>query len=163
MVLRFLLSPTGVGYMGYRRFDLVVGTGMPTRLFRGLKSPLRALKSRKNEVEHPYNGCSTCSENGRTCRDGLVVTDEHSYLTCVRWERIGCGRRCPLAWACHPLLTSTARTAIHVVHVGFGLPGAVVFFVRAGRDALCLVDGFHAIVTEVTLLNEFNGMRFNHA
>ena len=30
----------------YKRFDSVVGTGMPTLLFRGLKSPLRALDCR---------------------------------------------------------------------------------------------------------------------
>ena len=33
----------------------------------------------KNEGEHPLYGCSPCSGNGRTCRDGLVVTDEHSH------------------------------------------------------------------------------------
>lgn len=61
------------------------------------------------------------------------------------------------------LLTSTARTAILVVYIGLCFVSTVVFFVGAGRDALCLVDGFHAIVTEVTLLNEFNAMRFSHA
>lgn len=88
-----------------------------------------------------------------TCRDDAVVTDEHSHpatrercywraphLTCVRWEPIGYGRRCPLAWARHPLLTSTARTAIHVVHVGFGLPGTVVLLVGTSLNLLSLVD-----------------------
>ena len=105
-----------------------------------------------------------------TCRDDVVIVDGHAtrywrapHLTCVCGEPVGGGRRCPLAWARHPLLTSTTRTAILVVHIGLCLVSTVVFFVRAGRDALCLVDGFHAIVTEVTLLDEFNGMRFNHA
>lgn len=60
-------------------------------------------------------------------------------------------------------LAGCSAIAILVVHIGLCLVSTVVFFVRAGRDALCLVDGFHAIVTEVTLLNEFNGMRCSHA
>lgn len=40
----------------------------------------------KKQGEHPYNGYSPCSGNGRTCRDGPVVTDEH---------RTNCNTRSP--------------------------------------------------------------------
>ena len=87
-----------------------------------------------------------------TCRCGFVITGEHPHLTCVRWERIGCGRRCPLAWAHHPLLTSTARTAIHVVHVRFGRVGTVVFLVGTSLNLLGFVDSLNAEVLRKPLL-----------
>lgn len=52
------------------------------------------------------------------------------------------------------LLASTTRTAIHVVHVGFGLVGTVVFLVGTSLDSLGLVNSFHMVVIRQTLLDE---------
>lgn len=80
-----------------------------------------------------------------TCRDDVVIVDGHA----TRYWRALASR-----YAGAVLLTSTTRTAIHVVHVGFGLVGTVVFLVGTSLDSLGLVDSFYTVVIRHTLLDE---------
>ena len=56
------------------------------------------------------------------------------------------------------LLTSTTRTAIHVVHVGFGLVGTVVFLVGTSLDFLSAIDRSCLITAVLASHGQFCGV-----